>query len=196
MSWIQTIDYSDSGGRLRHLYDQVKGPGGAIDNIMRAHSLRPHTMEGHLALYRQVLHHSGNRVPLFFREAIGVYVSALNRCGYCVAHHSAGLARLLAESDSAASIIAALQACRHPAEFDARQCLALDYARLITQAPGDVAETVIAGLRAAGWEDGEILEINQISAYFAYANRTVLGLGVSLAGDVLGQSPADATATP
>ena len=43
--------------------------------------------------------------------------------------------------------------------------------------------------RDAGVSDGEILEINQVVAYFAYANRTVLGLGCSTKGDVLGLSP-------
>jgi len=33
------------------------------------------------------------------------------------------------------------------------------------------------------------LEINQVCAYFSYANRTVLGLGCSTKGDVLGLSP-------
>ena len=44
-------------------------------------------------------------------------------------------------------------------------------------------------LRDAGYSDGEILEINQVSAYFGYANRTVLGLGCSTKGDILGLSP-------
>ncbi len=48
---------------------------------------------------------------------------------------------------------------------------------------------MVAGMRAAGYDDGEILEINQVTAYFAYANRTVLGLGCSTDGDILGLSP-------
>ena len=46
-------------------------------------------------------------------------------------------------------------------------------------------------MRAAGWDDGEILEINQVTAYFSYANRTVLGLGVNTDGDILGLSPGE-----
>jgi uncharacterized protein YciW len=46
-------------------------------------------------------------------------------------------------------------------------------------------------MREAGLDDGMILEVNQVVAYFAYANRTVLGLGVSHAGEVLGLSPGD-----
>jgi len=44
-------------------------------------------------------------------------------------------------------------------------------------------------LRDGGYNDGEILEANQVIAYFNYANRTVLGLGISLDGEKLGLSP-------
>ena len=49
----------------------------------------------------------------------------------------------------------------------------------------------IAAMREAGLDDGEILEINQVTAYFAYANRTVLGLGINTEGDIIGLSPGD-----
>jgi len=80
---------------------------------------------------------------------------------------------------------------RRPQEapLDAGQIAAMAYARKLTEAPADMTEADVAALRAAGWEDGEILEINQVCAYFAYANRTVLGLGCSTKGDVLGLSP-------
>jgi uncharacterized protein YciW len=46
-------------------------------------------------------------------------------------------------------------------------------------------------LREKGFSDGEILEVNQVVAYFNYANRTVLGLGINTEGDILGLSPND-----
>jgi uncharacterized protein YciW len=46
-------------------------------------------------------------------------------------------------------------------------------------------------MRGAGLDDGEILEVNQVVSYFAYVNRTVLGLGVDTEGDTLGLSPTD-----
>ena len=45
MTWITTISYDAAEGTLRKLYDRVKGPDNNVDNIMMAHSLRPHTME-------------------------------------------------------------------------------------------------------------------------------------------------------
>ena len=52
-----------------------------------------------------------------------------------------------------------------------------------------VSEPMIEALRTSGFDDGEILEINQVVAYFNYANRTVLGLGCSTDGDIVGLSP-------
>jgi uncharacterized protein YciW len=40
-----------------------------------------------------------------------------------------------------------------------------------------------------GITDGEVLEINQVVSYFNYANRMVLGLGITTYGDTLGLSP-------
>ena len=46
--WIRTISYEDSEGKLRTLYDRIKGPEDNVDNIMLSHSLRPHTLEAHM----------------------------------------------------------------------------------------------------------------------------------------------------
>ncbi len=190
MSWIQTVAYSDATGRLRKLYDRVKGPENNIDNIMMAHSLRPHTMEGHMTIYKNVLHHSANQVPKWFLETIGVWVSLLNECSYCVEHHFSGLKKLLDDKVKCAEIRAALQA-RAPENtpLSTAQKAALHYVQMLTLNPASLEEASIETLRSAGYSDGEILEINQVAAYFCYANRTVLGLGVSTEGDVLGQSP-------
>ena len=70
--WIRHIPFNKATGRLKQLYDRVAGPDGNVDNIMLAHSARPHSMEGHMALYKNVLHHGSNTVPKWFLECIGV----------------------------------------------------------------------------------------------------------------------------
>ncbi|MGR3758924.1 carboxymuconolactone decarboxylase family protein [Roseobacteraceae bacterium NS-SX3] len=192
MAWIRTVPFGEATGKLKKLYERVAGPGSNVDNIMLVHSLRPHSMEGHMALYKNVLHHTGNTVPKWFLEVLGVWVSSLNDCAYCVEHHFAGLQRLLGDEARARAIRAAIEA-QDPeaAPLEAREKAAMAYARKLTEAPGDVAQGDIQGLRNAGFDDGEILEINQVTAYFAYANRTVLGLGCSTEGDILGLSPSN-----
>jgi alkylhydroperoxidase family enzyme len=61
----------------------------------------------------------------------------------------------------------------------------------LTVKQSEMSSQDIEALRAAGFDDGEILEINQVAAYFAYANRTVLGLGINTEGDIVGLSPGD-----
>jgi uncharacterized peroxidase-related enzyme len=191
MSWIDIVTKEQATGRLQELYERVGGPGGNVDNVLQVHSLRPHTLEGHIALYKNVLHHSGNKLPKWVLETIGVYVSLLNGCTYCVEHHFAGLSRLLKDDDRLRRIRHALETDIFENTFDRREQAILDYVWQLTQSPGDIRETSIQEMRAAGLNDGEILEVNQVASYFAYVNRTVLGLGVTTKGDMLGLSPND-----
>jgi uncharacterized peroxidase-related enzyme len=193
MTWINTVSYEESAGDLRNLYDRIKGPDNNVDNIMLAHSLRPHTMQGHMTLYKYVLHHPRNALPKAYLEAIGVYVSSLNDCQYCVEHHFAGMARLLNDDKRAANIREALQNHMPADAFSGTELAGLEYAASLTLNPGEVAKADIDALREAGLDDGEILEINQVTAYFSYANRTVLGLGVATDGDIIGLSPGDSS---
>lgn len=190
MTWIETIPYDAATGKLKRLYDRIKGPDNNVDNIMMAHSLRPHTMEGHMAIYKYVLHHTGNSLDKWFLELLGVWVSSLNKCGYCVEHHFAGMKRLIGDDVRSDAIRAAIESGDVAAcPVTEAQKSAMRYAEILTRKPADLSELVIDELRLAGFSDGAILEINQVSAYFAYANRTVLGLGCSTTGDIIGLSP-------
>lgn len=194
ITFIKTIQPEKADGKLKTLYDRVQGPDGRVDNILMAHSLRPHSLEGHMALYKNVLHHNANEISKWFLETIGVYVSMLNRCSYCVDHHFEGLRRLINDEQRATAIKEALATALDSNTIDTdalskKEITALNYAAQLTNAPSSITEREIDALRRAGWSDGEILEINQVAAYFSYANRTVLGLGVTTEGDQLGLSP-------
>ena len=193
MTWIGTISYDESEGELRKLYDRIKGPGNNVDNIMLAHSLRPHTMQGHMTLYKYVLHHPRNELPKAYLETIGVYVSMLNRCGYCVEHHFAGMTRLIGDTDRAADIRRALERGAPEDVFEGAELAGLQYAAKLTVDAAGVEANDVEALRSAGYDDGQILEVNQVTSYFNYANRTVLGLGIDTIGDVIGLSPGDST---
>ena len=190
MPFIKVIDPESASGRLTKIYARVSAPGGQVDNVLQIHSLRPHTLEGHMALYKAVLHHPRNKLPLWFLETIGVQVSLLNHCSYCVRHHSAGLKRLLSgEPGRFEAIAAALKRDEPGSLFSLAERAALIYVRRLTSDPGGITNEDMEKMRAAGLTDGEILELNQVAAYFAYANRTVTGLGVTIEGEKLGLSP-------
>ena len=187
-SWIEFVPYTEAQGKLKTLYDRIKGPNNNVDNIMLVHSLRPHTLEGHMVLYKNVLHHTSNTLPKWLLETVGIYVSLLNKCAYCVEHHFNGLKRLLKDDARSEKLRTALEQNNLDA-FDAREQAILQYVYTLTTQPSNVVESLVQDLRTAGLSDGEILEVNQVTAYFAYANRTVLGLGVTTDGDILGLSP-------
>ncbi|MEO8439563.1 MAG: peroxidase-related enzyme [Spartobacteria bacterium] len=191
MSWIRTIEPGEAHGALGEIYERIAGPDGAVDNVLKIHSLRPHTLEAHMALYKSVLHHRGNSLPQWLLETIGIYVSLLNGCAYCVEHHFAGLRRLLQDEKRSSAVRTALETEGFRKAFDRRETAVLAYAGELTRAPASVRENAIEEMRRAGLSDGEILEVNQIVSYFAYVNRTVLGLGVNTQGDTLGLSPND-----
>ncbi len=191
MTWISTISYDDADGALKQLYERIKGPDNNVDNIMLAHSLRPHSMQGHMTLYKYVLHHPRNTLPKAYLETVGVYVSLLNQCPYCVEHLFAGLRRLLADDDRSAAVRQALEAKDPGAAFSGRELAGLKYAEALTTDAAALCASDIEALRSAGFDDGEILELNQVTAYFSYANRTVLGLGINTDDDIIGLSPGD-----
>ncbi len=189
MAWIETVPYEKATARLKSLYDKIRGPDGEIDHIMMGHSLRPHTLEAHMTLYKYVLHHSGNKLPTWFLEALGAYVSCLNGCTYCTAHHVGGVLNHLKDRNRALSICGALAADDPSHAFDGKELQAMRYARALTVDPRSVTERDVQALREAGYSDGEVLEINQVVSYFGYANRMVMGLGVSTRNEAVGLSP-------
>ena len=185
-AWIKMLSPSEATGRLKELYDRVTTPHGTVDNVMRAHSLRPESLEGHLVLYKSVLHNEANTLPFWFLEAVATYVSLTNRCHYATAHHSANMRRLFDDQSKAEAMYAAL-ACGQPEIcFKGKQLALLEYARKLTADIANMCAADIAALRAEGTDDGEILEVNQVCAYFNYSNRVLNGLGVTTDGDTIG----------
>ena len=54
----------------------------------------------------------------------------------------------------------------------------LRFAIKLTTAPGAINNTDVDALRSAGFSDRDILDIVEVVAYYAYANRIADGLGI------------------
>jgi uncharacterized peroxidase-related enzyme len=191
MSWIKTIPFTEATGQLKKIYQRIKGPNNNIDNVLSIHSLRPHTLTAHMSLYKSVLHHSGNTLPKWYLEALGVYTSHLNKCDYCFEHHFAGFSRLLDNPTEALKYRQAVINNTLEGFLDDKWLAGASYTQRLTLEAHKITINDIKVLRTAGFSDGEILEINQVVSYFNYVNRSVVGLGVNTVGDILGLSPND-----
>ena len=185
-AWIKMIADDEADETLKPFFDRVRTPHGTVDNVMRAHSLRPHTMDGHVVLYRSVLHNPDNTLPFWFLELVASYVSILNNCDYSLRHHFTNARHLIGDDARADAVRAALDAHRPEDAFDGKELALLVYAGKLTTEVGAMAEADIGAVRAASADDGEILEVNQVCAYFNYSNRLLNGLGVTTEGDIIG----------
>lgn len=66
------------------------------------------------------------------------------------------------------------------ASLDESDKAMLAYAEKLTLTPWDMVEGDVIALREIGFSDAAILDINQVTAYYAYVNRLADGLGVEL----------------
>jgi alkylhydroperoxidase family enzyme len=81
-AWIDTIDEEDASGELATAYAKCADPTtGQVAHIMKVHSLNPHAMLDHRALYRTLMF-GPSPLKRYQREMIGVVVAALNECVY------------------------------------------------------------------------------------------------------------------
>ena len=185
-AWIHMIPLEEASGTLKDMYQLALTPSGTVDNVMRAHSLRPLSMQGHLVLYRNVLHNPDNTLPFWFLEVVASFVSMTNRCDYSLTHHFANARRLMNDPARSKRVWDAISSNQPELEFQGKELAFLRYARKLTANVGDMVKADWDAMKLAGCEDGEILEVNQVCAYFNYSNRLLNGLGVTTEGDVVG----------
>ncbi|MFK8080585.1 MAG: peroxidase-related enzyme [Granulosicoccus sp.] len=185
-AWIRMISDSEADDDLLKVLKEARTPHGTVDNVMRVHSLRPATMQGHVALYRAALHNSTNTLPTWLQETLSSYVSILNNCAYSLANHWANARHLINDDKRADDIASALHSGDLDGVFSGRELALLHYTKKLTLTPQSMVEADVHSLRQSGLDDGEILEANQIVGYFNYVNRLLNGLGVSTDGDIVG----------
>ena len=176
----------DADATLKSMLDKVRTPHGTVDNVMRVHSLRPHTMEGHVVLYKSVLHNPDNVLPFWFLEIVASYTSILNKCDYSWSHHFTNARRLIDDDQRADAIETALRTGQPEDVFEGKELALLNYAGKLTTSVATMDASDMAPLHDAGCDDGEVLEVNQVCAYFNYSNRLLNGLGVTTQGDTIG----------
>jgi uncharacterized peroxidase-related enzyme len=93
-----------------------------------------------------------------------------------VQHHGAGL-RTLTKDDA---LVDAIVSDYTTAALEAADRAMLDYAAKLTRTPTEMNQSDVDNLRSTGFTQAAILDICQVTAYFAFVNRIADGLGVEL----------------
>jgi len=93
-----------------------------------------------------------------------------------VIHHGRGLRRLLRDG----VLVERIAEDFREAGLDERQLAMLEYAEKLTLSPSRMERDDVERLRDVGFEEGDILAIAEVTAYYAYVNRIADGLGVEV----------------
>jgi len=91
-------------------------------------------------------------------------------------HHGAGLRALINDD----KLVETLLNDYRRADLEPADRAMLDYAVKLTREPWAMKPLDVDALRSAGFKDAAILDINQVTGYYAFVNRLADGLGVEL----------------
>jgi len=143
-----TIDAAPTASRL--LLEGVKKQLGVVPNMFRLISNSPVALEGYLGLSGAL---SKGRLPAPTRERIALAVAEENGCSYCLSAHSY-LGKNLAKLDDAE-----ITANRHGGSNDVKADAAVRFATKLVQERGHVSEDEVRAVKAAGYDDAQVIEI-------------------------------------
>ncbi|MGH9790786.1 MAG: peroxidase-related enzyme [Candidatus Acidiferrales bacterium] len=172
MAWVTEVSEEQASPELKRLYEMLRAEFGFVPDFYKALGLLPKTIEGQLALAPAIL--SDGALPQKVKEQIAVVVSGLNTSSYCIAMHieqlrqfgiEKPLGRKLAVDYRSAPVAPNVQAL-------------FRYADKLTRKPGDIEKADVDALRAAGWNDEQIIETVLTIALFGFFNRISIGLGL------------------
>lgn len=144
---LPTIDASPDASRP--LLEAVKKQLGSVPNLFRVVAKSPAALEGYLGLNGAL---GKGALDAKMRERIALRVAELNGCSYCLSAHSfLGKLNKLDEAE--------LSAARSGRSADVKAEAALRFVTEIMRTQGHVSSAALADVRAAGYNDAELVEV-------------------------------------
>ena len=134
---------------------------GVVPNLFRVAANSPAALEGYLGMFGAL---GKGSLPAPTRERIALAIAELNGCDYCLSAHTY-LGRNLAKLDDAE-----MAANRNGGSNDAKAEAAVRFARLVAEQRGHVGDAALAAVRAAGYDDAQVVEIVQHVALNVWTN--------------------------
>lgn len=134
----------------RPLLQAVEKQLGIVPNMFRLISNSPAALEGYLALSGAL---NKGKLPAATHERIALAVAEFNGCSYCLSAH-AYLGKTLAKLDDAE-----IDANRNGGSNDPKANAAVRFAAAVAHRRGHIDEDDIRAIKAAGYDDGQVIEI-------------------------------------
>ena len=145
----------------RPLLEAVKKQLGSVPNLFRLVANSPAALEGYLGMHGAL---GKGTLPAPTRERVALAVAEVNGCNYCLSAHTF-LARNLARLDDAE-----IAANRAGISRDAKAAAAVRFAATVARERGHIRPEDLAAVRAAGYDDAQIIEIVQHVALNTWTN--------------------------
>ena len=177
VSWTRSIAPEEASGAVAEAYARIRARTSRphISRLWQTLALDPGGLTGWSAL-RWELFDPPEPLTAAQAEAVAVVVSAVNGCGYCVAHHGPRLARALGDE----ALARAVARDYREADLPARERVLLDYAVALTCEPAERKREDVERVREYGFDDTSILKATEIVAFYNAMNRVICGLGIPL----------------
>lgn len=166
--WIEPVDAASATPEQAELLAKITTNGRYFATL--AHD--PPALRERTALFNAIMYGHGG-ASRAERELAATATSRVNGCVYCASVH----ARLHAQLTRDAAPIDLLLNEGLDAAHAAHERVIIDYAARLTRDPAGLTPADLAPLRAAGFSDAAILDINNAAAVFAWANRLMQSLG-------------------
>jgi uncharacterized peroxidase-related enzyme len=174
VGWIETVPPAEATGTLKQAYDWQAASLGEPTEFTQLGSLYPDLVLERLRLYKVAEAAPSGLSPVERRLAAYV-ASVLNGTPHC----ASGLVHRLADLSVSSSVVD--RAARSPQDLGtghARLDAIAAYAWKLTVSPSEIEQSDVEHLRNVGLDDLEILDLNNIVAYYNYINRVANGLGL------------------
>jgi uncharacterized peroxidase-related enzyme len=143
------------------LLQAVKKQLGIAPNVFRLTSNSPAALEGYVGLLGAL---GKGKLPAPTRERIALAVAEANGCDYCLSAHTY-LGKNLAHLDDAE-----MTANRSGASNDPMADAAVRFAAKVVHARGHVSDDDVRAVKAAGYDDAQVIEIVQHVALNTWTN--------------------------
>ncbi len=168
---VPKLDELPDDIRARMLEVQEKA--GFIPNVFVALARRPDEFRAFFA-YHDALMLRDSGLTKAEREMIVVAVAGANDCLYCFVAHGAIL-RIYAKNPLVADQVGVNY---RKADVTPRQRAMLAFALKVAERSGEIDEADYAALREHGFDDEDIWDIGNISAFFCLSNRMANLIGL------------------
>ncbi len=174
VAWIRTIEWADAEGTLKAAYDWQAASLGEPAEFTQVGSLYPEIVEERLRLYKTV-EACPSGLDDVERQLACYVTSLLNGTAHC----ASGLRLKLASLGVAEATLAAIEADPAGAPGPTERATAImRHAAKLTTRPTAMLQADVEVLRAHGLDDLQVLDVNNLVAYYNYINRIVMGLGI------------------